>query len=70
MKRMRRESARMAARRRRPRRRAPGAVLTFAPLTEFDSAVLYTETDGRHEARTYPDALPSCTRDTCILHPL
>ncbi len=70
MKRTLRESARMAARHRRPRRRAPGAVLTFAPHPEFDSTVLYMGADGRHESRTYPDALPSATRDACILHPL
>lgn len=75
MKRMLRESPKMAARRRRPRRRAPGAVLTFAPQDEFDSAVLFTEADASHEVRTYPDALGTSTdtcstRDTCILHPL
>lgn len=67
MKRISRDSSRAAARRRRPRRRSTGAVLYFAAHTEFDSAVLYTESEGHQDARPYPDALP-ITRDACVLH--
>jgi hypothetical protein len=69
MKRTSRDNPRTAARRRRLRRRSTGAVLTFAAHTEFDSAVLYTESEGRHDTRAYPDALP-LNSGACVLHPL
>jgi hypothetical protein len=70
MKRALRVSSRTLSRRRRAQRRGAGVLLTFSPISEIDSAVLYT--DGSGEVRVYPDAMPGSneTREVSALVPV